>query len=260
MKKGNAGVVSFYDVDKTEGIVQIIKAPEGGTIGDITLALTDALITDFKDNNNPTIADKLVQDPESPYSGTYTVYNDTFIGQKEIRAAKSDGSAVTGDTSEKYDSIEVYISEEIDTLRALNIFETETPRNFVFRDSRDPITYEMIDNTGITSEGTLNVIGVSKEKSIISGKPADGASESSAYSMFVVRNASELNISDVTITGTGVNTVTSHNASVLDVVNEDAVVNVTNAVFLTGFPVGEIMFVGAGAGVAFFTVTLSVSL
>ncbi|MCM1264963.1 MAG: hypothetical protein NC200_02085, partial [Candidatus Gastranaerophilales bacterium] len=203
-----------FDMDYTLGKVQILK---GDGVGNdkVSLALSDELAAKTWG--------KLISDYHIESKG-YQVYSDTYIGAKGIRAVAYD------ETRAVNDSIEIYIIDQDDALKALNTFSTTEARYFLFKPKSEP--YYMTVNLGETTAGTLNIVGNHDGSDyVIDGKNPDGADPDTAYSMFVLKNATTLNISDVTLKNAGIYPTTRHNASVIDMYNASATANIRDVVF-----------------------------
>ena len=219
--KGSKGVLTIsninmvnFDMDVTLGLVQIIKG-EGVGVDGVSLALADNLAN--------TTWGKEIADCYVTGKG-YQVYSDTYIGTKGIQVAKYDNNSTVND------SIEIYIKNQDDVLRALNTFTTTEERSFLFKPASEP--YYLTVNLGETTSGVLNIVGNKDgNEYVIDGKNPDGATPDVGYSMFILKNATTLNISDVTIQNAGVYPTTRHNASVIDMYNSAATANIKNVVF-----------------------------
>lgn len=167
--------------------------------------------------------------------GNAQISYDTFMGTKQLAAFDNNGDG-------KNDSVEL-ISDQEDTLRAVNVYEYCDIKYFNFRTNEDPkdtvITdervYELIDNLGVTKK-QLNIVGINKLTSIIDAggnKTLDGGVDE-GYTMFQVTHASTiLNISDVTIKNAvlGKGGENSEKASVLYITGANSNVTLTNVVF-----------------------------
>ncbi|MCM1264935.1 MAG: hypothetical protein NC200_01940, partial [Candidatus Gastranaerophilales bacterium] len=168
------------------------------------------------------------------YKTTGSADWNTFVGTKSINLYSS---MTTNDSI-------ILVCEQDDTLRAINTFRGSPNREFRFTGENQ--TYTLLDNTGDTAQGVMNVIGVDRETNIIDATNTkyniinedthlveDIVTKS--FTMFQLTNdATTLNISDVTIKnavlGDGA-LGTSDLASAIYIQNGSAVVNLTNVAF-----------------------------
>ena len=196
--------INFMNVgSKNDGIVQIIKGDVVGS--NIVLAMNDNIQNEWE----YTIANSYTEE-----DGTARVKYHDFVGTRKAELAVSDQR-----TGNMYDSIRIN-SESEDTLKAINEYSGSNNRYFEFTEGDTAETYYLTDNTGVTASGKMNVVGVQGRGDVIDAK--------NQYSMFVVSNSGvELNISDVIIRNAKVR---GGNASVLDITNENANVNLSNVI------------------------------
>ncbi|MBR3889350.1 hypothetical protein IKJ53_02430, partial [bacterium] len=210
-----------YDLDHLLGMVQVL------------LGASDkmSLVLDTLYQSTPVWTKAVKEDCFVDGVG-YVTYIDTFLGSKGIREAKYEGSTHN-------DSNEIYIMEQKDVLNEIVTTETEQARFFRFREYELPTPpqpdqvvqyiYSMSRNLDNVTSGLINIEGLNKETSIIDAKNS-GSDEK--YSMFILPNATEMTISNVTIRNSVASDLTqSYNSSVLTVLNKDAVVNINNVVF-----------------------------
>ena len=206
-----------FNVNYTEGIIRILS---GEGLSNSRLTLTDELanktwgqtVKDF-DNN-----------------GVVELYADTFIGLKHIKTVNYTTPEVAGSE----DSIEIYATDVDDTLHAINTYQSENPINkryFRFKEGSANV-YHLGKNTGSTTPGEMNVVGLKNGNSIIDALNHDDDGNDTYYSMFVLNQDVTLNISDVTIQNAApVSTTDGRKASVIDMSNGNAVANISDVTF-----------------------------
>ena len=101
----------------------------------------------------------------------------------------------------------------VDTLKELNVYETLENKNFNFKTAND--IYTVKEDLGSTTEGTLNINGVSESEELKSTINLD------KHSGFNLANDTTLNISDAKLTG--------NQTALITVANENAQINLKNA-------------------------------
>ena len=100
-----------------------------------------------------------------------------------------------------------------DTLKELNVYETEDEKNFNFRDANN--NYTVKEDLGTTTAGTLNINGVSESETQKSTINLDN------HGGFELANDTTLNINDTKLTG--------NDNALITVSNANAEINLTNA-------------------------------
>ncbi len=100
-----------------------------------------------------------------------------------------------------------------DTLKELNVYETEDEKNFNFRDANN--NYTVKEDLGTTTAGTLNINGVSESETQKSTINLDD------HGGFELANDTTLNINDTKLTG--------NDNALITVSNANAEINLTNA-------------------------------
>ena len=101
----------------------------------------------------------------------------------------------------------------VDTLKELNVYETTENKNFNFKNAND--NYTVKEDLGSTTEGSLNINGVSESEELKSTINLD------KHSGFNLANDTTLNISDAKLTG--------NQTALITVANENAQINLKNA-------------------------------
>ena len=101
----------------------------------------------------------------------------------------------------------------VDTLKELNVYETTENKNFNFKTAND--IYTVKEDLGSTTEGSLNINGVSESEELKSTINLD------KHSGFNLANDTTLNISDAKLTG--------NQTALITVANENAQINLKNA-------------------------------
>ena len=133
------------------------------------------------------------------------------------------GSLITDTTQTTNDSIALVYQETVwdeavstarkDTLKELNVYETLENKNFNFKNAND--NYTVKEDLGSTTEGSLNINGVSESEELKSTINLD------KHSGFNLANDTTLNISDAKLTG--------NQTALITVANENAQINLKNA-------------------------------
>ena len=108
---------------------------------------------------------------------------------------------------------EAVSTARVDTLKELNVYETTENKNFNFKNAND--NYTVKEDLGSTTEGSLNINGVSESEELKSTINLD------KHSGFNLANDTTLNISDAKLTG--------NQTALITVANENAQINLKNA-------------------------------